>query len=500
MNTHENYQWTAWLKELAPLSIVDEATPSDDEKRGRRKKVLEYLYELGMLREQYLNDEIGERTRRTDMRAFSEYITDTNTDGSTMVQPLDHDLQKTIVRKHGTGIKRPRQSSEETSTADSPKTESVATPAEKPAKKARTAAGARPATKQALVKTKWVPRTAANPASPNAVVGLSNNSHEHKPVVRDQIQTGPVVPYGVDVHSGSSLMHPAALHYGVSMYSDDGTFGPTNQYGAAMHINNGMVGSANPYGIGLHRGNGMLDSATPRTLNTSFGPTMSDASSCDTTPFTPASPFPEVATDYQGYDQMPRSIQCHEAYSFPEPQFTSMPNTPTFAPSNFVPFNQQQPGLGQDMAGLSIDGSDHVAQQPFHGQFSQHLAHQSMHGLPLARTVPSQHVQWPGTQTPRLLSYETSSALPSAHAQHAGFATTESVPGQGASRYGTNYHPPPDAHLENNNANEHNEEDAVLNPPPPKSLNGPMDRGFTGHSGGVGDSALAPPHYTPYHY
>lgn len=56
--THVNKGWTAFLRELAPPSIVDDSREPDD-KTEERQKLLAQVYELTEREERYLDGEIG---------------------------------------------------------------------------------------------------------------------------------------------------------------------------------------------------------------------------------------------------------------------------------------------------------------------------------------------------------------------------------------------------------------------------------------------------------
>lgn len=59
LKTHREYDWTGWLRELAPLAVIDEIGSSDTEKSERRKRVLQHMYDLATLEEQYKDEAIG---------------------------------------------------------------------------------------------------------------------------------------------------------------------------------------------------------------------------------------------------------------------------------------------------------------------------------------------------------------------------------------------------------------------------------------------------------
>jgi hypothetical protein len=56
--THVNKGWTAFLRELAPPSTVDDSREPDD-KTEERQKLLAQVYDLAEREERYLDGEIG---------------------------------------------------------------------------------------------------------------------------------------------------------------------------------------------------------------------------------------------------------------------------------------------------------------------------------------------------------------------------------------------------------------------------------------------------------
>ena len=228
------------------------------------------------------------------------------------------------------------------------------------------------------------------------------------------------------------------------------------------------------------------------TLNTSFGSAMSDAGSCDQYAITPASPLSDIMHTGPGFRYAPQihnGIQCHRVYGVPEPHFATMPSTPIFAPNGLPPFGHQQSSLGGNMATLPMDmtfaGLPHAAQ---HAR-SQPASPMPMHGLPTQK-----YRHWPEAKS-QTFSYEVQSRVPSAQAQHAGFAVGSNEP-QTSPAWAAPFHPDTPAHGDHdmgyNNANYGTSFEL-----PPAALPASVERGFTGHASGVGDSAC-PPGYGPF--
>lgn len=60
VKTNRPGSWVAFLKELAPVDIIDELYPAGSEKAERRKRILETLYFIAQREEEYKEDIIGE--------------------------------------------------------------------------------------------------------------------------------------------------------------------------------------------------------------------------------------------------------------------------------------------------------------------------------------------------------------------------------------------------------------------------------------------------------
>lgn len=67
IKTHTEHDWVSFLQELAPLSIVDDISPNDPGKAERRRRVMQKMYEIARLEEQYKDDAVGE----WDVRVFT---------------------------------------------------------------------------------------------------------------------------------------------------------------------------------------------------------------------------------------------------------------------------------------------------------------------------------------------------------------------------------------------------------------------------------------------
>lgn len=366
-------------------------------------------------------------------------------DGNSKVQPLEPDLQKTIVRSAGT--KRSRQASVATSTEldeTSDSEDSIVPVAKKPktskAKDASKAAAAQPKSR--------ITRSTRSKAKPKTTVqrGSQTAGQSH----HDGVECKPIANRLDDQHSLQAYEHAAQSGF---RYPDASA------------------------------------ASTPGPLNTSFGSTMSDVSSCDYM----ADMLPPKARQYY-QPAMQHQVQVHHAYDVPQPQFDTMPNTPTFAPGEFLPFEQQHPNLGHDMAGLSIG----MPAGPHHAPQNQRAPEPMIHGLPSTHTS-HQYKHW-GETHPQPFHYEVQHGLPSTQTQHAGFAVTSfsdptptpTLTPTWSTTYNNHPHLHPDNEMPYTNPSYGPNHDL-----PPAALPASVERGFTGHASGVGDSAC-PPGYAHY--
>lgn len=354
-------------------------------------------------------------------------------DGDAVVQPLGPELKKVIVR---TGEKRARQSSVESSTAadDEESDPEDEDPVPVRAKKARTVAKPKDTAKAPTIKPKA--KATASAKSRRNVLKANINDDDPMPAatLKTELQPFPFHPFGID-------MPPR------------------------------------------------YDLPSSTLLNTSFGTTMSDASSCDPMLFTPASPMSDHGRSHLAH-QLHEPLQCHQLYDVPQPQFATTPNTPTFAPNHFLPFEQQHPTLGHDLATLSLGMPGAVVPQ----QDPRASTPQPTHGLP-NHHHGQQYKQWPNFHQ-EAFPYNISPGTTSAQAQHAGFAIGPD-PSQPGSAFAAPFHPRPHVHGGNDMGYD-NPAHGAAHELPPASLPASVERGFTGHASGVGDSAC-PPGYPRYY-
>lgn len=60
LKTHAEGFWTEFLKELAPVDIVDQVASANEGSKSQHWRVLlEKVYEIAAMEERYQNDEIG---------------------------------------------------------------------------------------------------------------------------------------------------------------------------------------------------------------------------------------------------------------------------------------------------------------------------------------------------------------------------------------------------------------------------------------------------------
>lgn len=57
--THVNQGWTAFLEELAPVSVLDELREAKTEKAEKRKELMQQMYHIAAHEQSYLDGEIG---------------------------------------------------------------------------------------------------------------------------------------------------------------------------------------------------------------------------------------------------------------------------------------------------------------------------------------------------------------------------------------------------------------------------------------------------------
>lgn len=161
-----------------------------------------------------------------------------------------------------------------------------------------------------------------------------------------------------------------------------------------------------------------------------------------------------------------------------------MPNTPTFAPHDMLPFEQQHPNLGHEMAGLSIGLPSGPQQSPAFDHY--------MGGLP-AQATTGQYRHWPEMHPPPF-SYQIHPGVPSTQTHHhAGFAVGADAP----TAWTTPYQPHRTPHADNDLPYTNLVFGPTDHEQPPATLPASVERGFTGHASGVGDSAC-PPGYPAY--
>lgn len=57
--THIRHGWTMWLKELAGPEVFEELSKDADHRVKHRQKLMEQMYEVARMEEEYLDDAIG---------------------------------------------------------------------------------------------------------------------------------------------------------------------------------------------------------------------------------------------------------------------------------------------------------------------------------------------------------------------------------------------------------------------------------------------------------
>lgn len=421
---------------------MDQVDPKDAEKGGRRKNLMQKMFALAALEEQYKEQEIG----KSDYSLFvsSVGLTEDILDGSTMVQPLEGELQKTIVRT--SGVKRSRHSSLVARTADDEKSDSEERIPHKAMKKARTS---QPKPKVVPLKQRAKAVAAGKP---------KRKTKRDAGAVSDAARQ--------DGASDKSDRKPYVRGY-------EPLYNP--QWDAKMQT--GFTSRDGP-------------PITP--YNTSFGSTMSDVSSCDAATMIPPSPGASSMMQNNGAVVYQTDMQINNAYDVPHPQFDTMPNTPTFAPHEMLPFEQQHPNLGHEMAGLSIGIATLPQHLPSQGQQSPAYEHH-MHGLPAQPTM-NQYRSWPEMH-PSPYTYQIHPDIPSSQPHHAGFAVGNDAPNP--TSWTAAYQPDRQPHGDNDLPYNSLVFGPTDHEQPPATLPASVERGFTGHSSGVGDSAY-PPGYPMY--
>lgn len=363
------------------------------------------------------------------------------------MQPLEIDLRKTIVR---CGNKRSRQASVASSSAledelsDSDDEDDLSPPVRK---KVKAAVGTRTTVKVTHQKPKPVMR-----AKPRCKVatGLRSASPKAKHVNDSVSERKPVM--------ASGEQHPFALPYN------------------AAQMQPGMMGSA---------------ATTP--VNMSFNSNMSDVS-FDQPLNTPTSPLPDNSLAMPGLPYQPQNysqsgFHVRPVHQVPQPQFDTVPNTPTFLANELLPFEQQNLQFTDQMV---VETPAATGPQDFTPAQSYSMT-QAMHGLPSNNRLPH-HGQWLEAIP---FAYAVPQGMQAAYAPRAGFVVDPSN-GPTPRGWATNPYQGPPHTYDNDMSYDHPFYGPNHELPPPATLPDDVERGFTGHASGVGDSACPPGYGPPY--
>lgn len=236
-----------------------------------------------------------------------------------------------------------------------------------------------------------------------------------------------------------------------------------------------LIPASYPGDVKVQRMSNIVSELNPAfTTNTSFGSTISDASSHD---IYGAGDVPSVFRGREASVYRPsgpgsrNSVQVHQVVDVPQPQFDTAPNTPIEEYIDYKPIDSHMlPRDTYNMNALSngmpIIGTSHGLP----GTDGPVLP--AMHGLPTTSTAPGPYEEW-------------------AHAApYSGFVPQD--PNQG---WAVPYYHHPQSHPEDEPFDYHYQGPNHEMPGAPLPAN--VIRGFTGHASGVGDSAC-PPGFTQY--